>query len=93
MDTSVKDLVVDFDRRSDVLYVTYGSVHAVEGEAGPFGIEVDFDAESNLPCGITVIGLHEYGWDRRLGDIAQVAGEHLGLAPATVLSAVRTALQ
>lgn len=71
-------LVADYDRSSDVLYITLGPIRPVEGDGLPGGVELDYTLEDGTACGVTVIGFQRNGWQGREGELARIVGAHLG---------------
>jgi hypothetical protein len=86
-----QDLIADYDRTVDVLYLTLGGRKSVEGTGLPGGVELDYALESGEPCGVTVIGYARNGWADRACDLADVAARHLSVGSAKILTAIRVA--
>ena len=86
-----KSVTVDYDRAVDVLYLTLGPPSPVEGAGLPRGVELDFSPLDGSPSGVTVIGYARNSWHDAVGDLADIASSHLGVAPEPVLSAILSA--
>lgn len=83
----------EYDRDSDVLYLTVGPAVPVEGAGLPGGVELDFALETGEPSGITVIGFAHNGWAVRIADLAQISADHLGAAARSVLASIEHAVR
>lgn len=72
---------VDYDRASDVLYVSLGRPVPDEGEDRPRGIVLRFAVEDDRPTGVTVIGFHRNGWSDELHSLSKLISRHLTIDP------------
>ena len=63
-------IVVDYDAESDVLRVITMQTEFSEGMGTEDGIELDFDAASDAPSGVTVVGFHRNRWDSNLNRLS-----------------------
>jgi uncharacterized protein YuzE len=85
-------LAVDYDRASDVLYISSGDRVAVEGEGCAGGLQLDYALADGKPCAATVIGFRRNGWPDRLSELAGLVARHLGVAPDDVSRALQPAV-
>jgi hypothetical protein len=68
---------IDYDRTSDVLYVSRGKPVPDEGEDYPEGVVLRFAVKDNQPSGVTVIGVRRGGWHNRLNELSVIIARHL----------------
>ena len=80
--------LVDYDRLSDVVYVSLGRPMPDEGEDRPYGIILRYALKDNRPVGVTVVGFRRNGWDRKLRELSDIIGRHLTIDPSGVLDAL-----
>lgn len=85
-------LAINFDRNADVFYVSTGWEGPVEGMGCYDGIELNFQHDTTLPCGVTVIGFHAYGWAKRLPELADVIADHLHVPNDQIYAALTASL-
>ena len=89
--THPKDFSVAYDEHVDVLHVRLGEPVAYEGDGLPDGIELDYSLEDGCPRGAKVPGFARLPWRRRLKELADILGEHLGVNPNDLALAIATA--
>lgn len=83
-------VVVDYDDRSDVLYVALDEPRAAESETSPDGLLLRYDMATGEPCGVTAIRMAL--WRNRLPELSERVGHFLRISAGDVLKAVREGL-
>jgi len=86
------DLLADYDRPTDVLYVVLGAPVPSEGEGQPGGVELDFSLRDNSPCAVTIIGFNQNGWQKRRAELVKIISRHLSIPTDSVAYVVNTAV-
>lgn len=84
-------LEVDLHRAADVLYLAVGRPRDDVGEDRADGIVLRFDAETDEPSGVTVIGYQAFGWPERIDELARIIGDHIGVSRRAVIAAIKSA--
>ncbi|MFO1247006.1 MAG: DUF2283 domain-containing protein [Alphaproteobacteria bacterium] len=86
-------LQADYDRDSDVLYLTLGSPRPGEGEQKPKGVVLRYSMDTEIPIGVTVIGVRSNGWTTHVSELASIVASHVDVVPAvaerTILQAIK----
>lgn len=81
-------IVVDYDAESDVLRVITMQTEFSEGMGTEDGIELDFDAASDAPSGVTVVGFHRNRWDSNLNRLSQIVERRTSIRADTLADAI-----
>lgn len=90
--TKADQLDVTLDAAADVLYVSTGWTGTVEGAGFLDGVQLDFELDTDTPCGVTVIGFSHYDWRQRLPELADVVAQHLSVPSSQALTDIQGAL-
>jgi hypothetical protein len=86
-------VTADYDRKSDVLYVTLGKSRPAESESHPRGILLRFGFDDGLPCGVTVIGYKHNEWSRNIVALSKLMADHLSVSPRKISAAIKSAIE
>jgi|HubBroStandDraft_6_1064221.scaffolds.fasta_scaffold1126672_1 hypothetical protein len=78
----------DYDRQSDVLYISLGSPRPDEGEDRSRGVVLRYSMEGGTPSGATVIGYRRYRWNEAVQDISASIANHLSVSSKDVMAAI-----
>ena len=84
--------VVDYDRASDVLYISLGRPRSDEGIDYSDGIVFRYGIEDNKPSGVSVSGFQDFWWPQNKEKLALIISEHLPVAPQEIERAIAAAI-
>jgi hypothetical protein len=84
-------LTADYDRNSDVLYVTFGPPRAGYGEDGPDDVILRYGEDDDKPSGVTVVGFRSNSWLAKSHDLAVIIAQHLGVSEPDAQQAIEKA--
>jgi hypothetical protein len=79
---------VDYDRHSDVLYLSLGSPRPDEGEDKAHGVVLRYSIEDGTPSGATVIGYRRYRWNEAVQDLSASIANHLAVSSKDVMATI-----
>ena len=89
--SAFNDLVVDYDRDADVLYITSGPPRPGYGDEGEDDIIFRFAESDGVPIGATIVGYEALDWPQRRFRLYKIVANHLRLAESEVASAFAVA--
>jgi hypothetical protein len=77
----------DYDRLSDVLYISLGNPRPDEGEDRPHGVVLRYSIKKGTPSGATVVGYRHYKWNESVQNLSVIIANHLSVSLEDVLTA------
>ena len=85
-------LEADYDRASDVLYITLGKSRDGEGEMHPKGIMLRYSMDGDDPIGVTVVGVQHNEWQKHISELAVIVAKHVNVVANIAEKAIRQAI-
>lgn len=70
---------VDFDAKSNVLYVAKGTPVPSESDSVGRGVELRYALSNGAHSGVTVIGFKHYSWNSHVAELSEIIAKHIGL--------------
>jgi|SRR5664279_5825986 len=84
-------LTADYDRNSDVLYVTFGPPRPGYGEDGPDDVVLRYGEDDDTPSGVTVVGFRSNSWLAKSHDLAGIISQHVGVSQSVAQEVIEKA--
>jgi len=81
-----------YDEKADVLYVWRGGPQPAETEERD-GLLLRFAFSDGTPCGVTVVGYIENGWNTQLHGLVKRISAHISESATQVESAIAQAIK
>jgi hypothetical protein len=78
----------DYDRHSDVLYISLGNPRPDEGEGKPHGVVLRYSIKKGTPSGATVVGYRRNKWNEAVQNLSTIIANHLSVSSEDVMTAI-----